>query len=36
MKFGQQAPGYTLLQGKINVDERRIRDLNSTGKGNLD
>jgi hypothetical protein len=30
MKFGQQAPGYTLLQGKINFYQRRIRNLNST------
>jgi hypothetical protein len=34
MKFGQQAPGYTLLQGKINFHQTRIRNLNSTQKGN--
>jgi hypothetical protein len=30
MKFGQQAPGYTLLQGKINFHQKRIGNLNST------
>jgi hypothetical protein len=34
IKFGQQAPGYTLLQEKINFHQRRIRKLNSTQKGN--
>jgi hypothetical protein len=34
MKFGQQAPCYTLLQGKINSHQKRIRNLNSTKKGN--
>jgi hypothetical protein len=36
MKFGQQAPGYTLLQEKINFHQKRIRNLNSTQKGKLD
>jgi hypothetical protein len=36
MKFGQQSPGYTLLPGKINFHQRKIRILNSTRKGNLD
>jgi hypothetical protein len=34
MKFGQQAPGYTLLQGKIKFHQNRIKNLNSTQKGN--
>jgi hypothetical protein len=29
MKFGQQAPCYTLLQGKINFQQKRIRNWNS-------
>jgi hypothetical protein len=33
MKFGQQAPGYTLLPRKINFHQRKIRILNSTRKG---
>jgi hypothetical protein len=33
MKFGQQAPGYTLLQGKINFHKKRIKNLNFTQKG---
>jgi hypothetical protein len=32
-KFGQQAPGYTLLKGKINFHQKRIRKLNSTEIG---
>jgi hypothetical protein len=28
VKFGKQAPGYTLLQEKINFPQKRIRDLN--------
>jgi hypothetical protein len=30
----QQAPGYTLIPGKINFYQRRIRISNSTQKGN--
>jgi hypothetical protein len=29
MKLGQQLPFYTLLQGKINSQQKRIRNLNS-------
>jgi hypothetical protein len=36
MKFGQQAAGYTLLQGKIYFQQKRIRKLNSTQNGKLD
>jgi hypothetical protein len=36
MKFGQQAPGYTLLPRKIHSHQKRIRNLNSTQKGNSD
>jgi hypothetical protein len=36
MKFGQQAPYYTLLQEKITFQQKRIRKLNSTQKGKLD
>jgi hypothetical protein len=36
MKFVQQAPGYTLLLGKINFYQKRIINLNFTQKGNLD
>jgi hypothetical protein len=36
MKFGQQAPCYTLLQGKINFQQKRIRNLNSKQKGKMD
>jgi hypothetical protein len=32
MKFGQQAHGYTLLQGKISFHQKRIRKLNTTQK----
>jgi hypothetical protein len=35
-KFGQQAPGYTLLKGKINFPQKRIRKLNSTQNGKFD
>jgi hypothetical protein len=35
MKFGQQAPCYTLLPGKINFYQKRIRNLNSTQNRNL-
>jgi hypothetical protein len=33
-KFGQQAPAYTLLLGKIHFYQKRIRNLNSIQKGN--
>jgi hypothetical protein len=37
MRFGQQAPGYTLLQEKkINFHQKRIRNLNSPQKENSD
>jgi hypothetical protein len=36
MKFGQQAPFYTLLPGKINFHQKRIKNLNSIQKGKLD
>jgi hypothetical protein len=36
MKFGQQAPGYTLFQGKINFHQRGVIILISTRKGNSD
>jgi hypothetical protein len=36
IKFGQQAPGYTFLQGKVNFYQWRIRKLNSTQKENSD
>jgi hypothetical protein len=36
MKFGWHDPCYTLLQGKINFYQRRIRILNSTLKRNSD
>jgi hypothetical protein len=29
MKLGQQLPFYTLLEGKINSQQKRIRNLNS-------
>jgi hypothetical protein len=29
-KLGQKAPGYTLLQGKINFNQKRTSKLNST------
>jgi hypothetical protein len=29
MKHGQQLPFYTLLKGKINSQQKRIRNLNS-------
>jgi hypothetical protein len=32
MKFGYNDPCYTLLQGKIDFYERRIRILNTTQK----
>jgi hypothetical protein len=35
-KFGQQAPCYSLLLGKINFYQKRIRNLNSTQNGNFD
>jgi hypothetical protein len=36
MNFGQQAPGYTLLQGKNQFLSKGDQKLNSTQKGNLD
>jgi hypothetical protein len=36
MKFGQQAPCYTLLPEKINFYQKRIENLNSTQNWNLD
>jgi hypothetical protein len=36
IKFGQQAPDYTFLQGKVNFYQWRIRKLNSTQKENSD
>jgi hypothetical protein len=36
VKFGQQAPGYTSLQGKMNSQHKGIRNLNSNQKGKLD
>jgi hypothetical protein len=32
--FDQQAPSYTLLQGKINFHQKRIRKLNFAQKKN--
>jgi hypothetical protein len=29
MKLGQQLPFYTLLEGKINSQQKRIKNLNS-------
>jgi hypothetical protein len=36
MKFGQQAPYYTVLQRKVTFQQKRIRKLNSIQKGKLD
>jgi hypothetical protein len=36
MKFGQQAPCYTLLEGEMNSHQNGIRNLNSNQKGKLD
>jgi hypothetical protein len=36
MKFGQQALYYTLLQGNVTFQQKRIRKFNSTQKGKLD
>jgi hypothetical protein len=36
MKFGYHDPCDTLLQGKIDFYQGRIRILNSTRKGNSD
>jgi hypothetical protein len=36
MKFGKQAPCYTLLPRKIHFYQKRIRNLNSTKKCYLD
>jgi hypothetical protein len=36
IKFGQQAPCYTLLREKIIFQQKRIRKLNSTQKEKLD
>jgi hypothetical protein len=36
MKFGQQAPCYTLLSKKMNFHQKSIRKLNSTQNGKFD